>query len=84
MRLYGYKLFWNRKAKPKTYCVHLSIRMTKKHIRNHTGETKEKGILLHLVKVKEYGARKTRLQKIVKKKKITKKLFINVTLSLIL
>lgn len=44
--------------------------MTKKHIRNHTGETKEEGILLDLVnvKVKQYGARKIRLQKRVLKK----------------
>lgn len=61
------KLLWNKKTNSKTYLVHLNLRMTKKHIRNHTGETKERGILLDLEKVKEWGTKKTRLQKRIKK-----------------
>lgn len=63
------KLFWNEKAKPKTYFVHFNFRMTKKYIGNHIVYTKEWGVLLDLEKVKEQDARKTRPQKRIKEKR---------------
>jgi len=51
LSFYGYKALLEKKAKPKTFLVCLNLRMTKKHISNDTGETKEWGMLLDPEKV---------------------------------